>query len=58
MTNIAIENDHAINGKTHYTYPFSMATSNYHRVYTWNFMGFSVMHSSATWFTKKSLIQK
>ena len=30
---ITMENHHAINGKTHYKWPFSIAMLNYQRVY-------------------------
>jgi hypothetical protein len=33
LFNIAMENHHAINGKTHYKLPFSIAMLNYQRVY-------------------------
>jgi hypothetical protein len=32
LFNIAMENHHAINGKTHYKLPFSIAMLNYQRV--------------------------
>ena len=33
MTNIAVENHHAINGRIHYKWPFSIAMFNYQRLY-------------------------